>query len=100
MAFTGLQDLSGFSVEQLYDVYLAIAKADWKWRRTAVYGAAEPPPGHAMFRPLSFDVFALRMKSAASIVHGEQTLQNRLARQAAAYKVDVAAIASAKVRAA
>lgn len=100
MAFTGLQDLSGFNVEQMYDVYLAIAKADWKWRRTAVYGAAEPPPGHAMFRPLSFDVFAQRMASAASVVGGEKTLRSRLARQAAAYKVDAMKVVPAKAIAA
>jgi hypothetical protein len=100
VAFTGLQDLSDFGVEALYGVYLAIAEADWKWRRTAVYGAADPPPGHAMFRPLSFDVFAQRMQATAAITHGEQTLRRRLSRQAAAYRVDVGQVASAQASAA
>ncbi len=93
MAFTGLQDLSGYSVKQLYDVYMAVAEADWKWRRTAVYGATEPPPGHAMFRPLSFDVFAQRIETAGTMEDGDASLRDRLARQAAAYRVDVVASA-------
>lgn len=94
MAINGLKDLSRLNVGQLYAVYLGIARADWMWRRVAVYGVAEPPPGHASFRPLPFHVFEQRMTSAASVLRGDETLRRRLARQAAAYGVDVdAAIA-------
>ncbi|MGB7325307.1 MAG: hypothetical protein WBD31_10590 [Rubripirellula sp.] len=97
---TGLQDLSKLSVTQLYAVYLGIARADWKWRRTAVYGAAAPPPGHASFRPLTFDVFQERMATASSVLRGDESLRARLSRQAAAYRVDVDAAISSHSQAA
>ncbi|TWU58446.1 hypothetical protein Poly51_12240 [Rubripirellula tenax] len=96
MAINGLQDLSKLSIAQMYAVYLSIARADWMWRRAAVYGVAEPPPGHAAFRPLAYEVFEQRMNLASTVFRGDQSLRDRLSRQAAAYRVDVqAAIAGA-----
>lgn len=100
VAIEGLKDLSKLNVTQLYAVYLGIARADWMWRRVAVYGVAEPPPGHASFRPLPYDVFEQRMKSAESVLRGDETLRGRLARQAAAYGVDVEAAIAGRAQAA
>ncbi|WP_145176532.1 hypothetical protein [Rubripirellula lacrimiformis] len=82
--------MSNLSVEQLYSVYLAVARADWLWRRRAVYGATTPPPGHAEFRPLAFPVFKLRMDTVASVLRGDTILRERLSRQASAYGIDIA----------
>lgn len=89
VAIKGLEDLVGLDVDQLYAVYLGIARADWNWRRMATYGKAEPPPGHAQFRPLPFAVFEQRMVAAEQTVGGGSVLRQRLSRQAAAYGVCV-----------
>ena len=89
MAIDSLQDLSNLTIAELYGVYLAIAKADHRWRSRAMYGEETPPPGHSEFRPLSQSHFAERFAAAANIVGGEATFRARLARQAAAYRVDV-----------
>lgn len=95
VAINGLKDLSNLSVAQLYSVYLGVAHADWMWRRSAAYGVAEPPTGHATFRPLAFGVFEQRVAVANSQFPGDDSLRARLARQAAAYRVDIdAAVAS------
>ncbi len=47
MAIEGLQDLSQLTVEELYAVYVDIAESDLIWRRRAMYGDTQPPPGHS-----------------------------------------------------
>ena len=91
MAFDKLADLSDLSCGQLYVVYLAIARSDHHWRLRARYGQATPPSGHAEFRPLAEAQFVDRLQKAQTIAGGEAILRGRLARQAAAYQVDVAA---------
>ncbi len=89
MAIEGLQDLSQLTVVELYAVYVEIAKSDFKWRRKAMYGDTQPPPGHSEIRPLPFDLFHQRFLAAQTTVGGESRLRQRLSRQAAAYRVDV-----------
>ncbi len=78
VAINGLKDLSNLSVAQLYSVYLGVAHADWMWRRSAAYGVAEPPTGHATFRPLAFGVFEQRVAVANSQFPGDDSLRARL----------------------
>ena len=89
MAIDSLEDLSSLSTAQLYAVYVAIARADHKWRIRALYGDQVRPAGHSEFRPLPMVHFEHRLTVAREIVGGEQSLRGRLARQAAAYQIDV-----------
>lgn len=91
MAIESLTDLTGLSFAELYAVYLAIARSDHQWRVRTLYGDAEPPLGHVEFRPLSESQFNQRLEMARTIPGGETLLRCRLARQAAAYQVDVQA---------
>ena len=91
MAIESLSDLSDLSFTELYAVYLAIAKSDHQWRLQTMYGEQEPPLGHAEFRPLTASQFNERLDKARTIPGGETLLRCRLARQAAAYQVDVPA---------
>jgi hypothetical protein len=89
MAIESLEDLSSLSVAELYSVYVAIARADHRWRIRALYGDQPRPAGHSEFRPLPMVHFEDRLRSAREIVGGEKSLRARLSRQAAAYKIDV-----------
>ena len=89
MAIESLADLSDLSFAELYAVYLAIAQSDHDWRVRTMYGQSGPPTGHVEFRPLSEAQFLQRVQKAKSISGGELMLRNRLARQAAAYGVDI-----------
>lgn len=89
MAIESLKDLSSLSLTELYTVYVAIAKADHRWRIRAMYGDQARPQGHSEFRPLPMHHFAERFAAAEKIVGGDRSLRGRLARQAAAYKIDV-----------
>ena len=91
MAIQSLQDLSELSLSELYTVYLAIARADHKWRIRAMYGDQPRPIGHSVFRPLPMVHFEHRLDAAQGIVGGERSLRARLSRQAAAYRIDVPA---------
>ncbi len=91
MPIDSLQDLSGLNSSELYAVYLAIALADHKWRLQTIYGQSSPPPGHCEFRPLKVDQFDARLTKARTLSDGEAMFRARLARQAAAYRVDVSA---------
>ncbi len=91
MAIQSLQDLSNLSISELYTVYLGIARADHKWRVRAMYGDQPRPIGHSVFRPLPLVHFAQRLEAAQGIVGGERSLRSRLARQAAAYRIDIQA---------
>lgn len=91
MAIQSLADLSGLSFTELYAVYLAIARSDHDWRVQTLYGQAGPPTGHVQFRPLSEQQFRDRVEKAQTICGGDSMLRSRLARQAAAYHVDVRA---------
>lgn len=92
MAIGPLQSLAGLSIDETYLVYVAIAEADHRHRRTAMYGQETPPPGHAPFRVVSPDCFADRLKRAASILGGEDSFLTKISRQACAYGVDVPAV--------
>lgn len=89
MSINPLHDLSRLDVNELYAVYLAIARADHQWRARAMYGEATPPRGHSIFRPLSREQFAGRLTAAQRMAGGESMLRQRLSRQAAAYGVDI-----------
>ena len=89
MPLHSLQDLSDLNSSELYAVYLAIARADHKWRVQALYGDAGPPPEHLVFRPLSIEQFDERLVTAATMAAGQSMLRQRLARQAAAYGIDI-----------
>ena len=91
MPFESLHDLSTLSSDELYMVYLAIARADHQWRVRALYGDTAPPAGHNEFRPLSRELFSERLATAKTMVGGESVLRQRLSRQAAAYGVNVEA---------
>lgn len=89
MAIESLEDLSSLSIAELYAVYVAIARADHHWRMRALYGDQTRPAGHSEFRPLSMVHFENRLVTAREVVGGEASLRARLARQAAAYQIDV-----------
>lgn len=91
MAIDALTDLSDLSCTELYTVYLAIARSDHQWRLETMYGGQKPPQGRVEFRPLSEQQFRDRLSQAQAIAGGELMLRGRLARQAAAYDVDVPA---------
>ncbi len=91
MAINSLADLSDLSFTELYAVYLAIARSDHQWRVQTLHGQQRPPLGYVEFRPLSESQFHDRLKKAQTIAGGESMLRSRLARQAAAYEVDVEA---------
>lgn len=89
MPIDSLHDLTQFDSEELYAVYLAIARADHQWRVRTLYGDEGSPAGHAEFRPLTIEQFDQRVDAANRIVGGDAMLRQRLARQAAAYNVDI-----------
>lgn len=91
MAIESLADLSELSFTELYAVYLAIARSDHRWRVQTLHGEQGPSFGHVEFRPLSEEQFRHRLNVAQTIAGGESMLRSRLARQAAAYEVDVRA---------
>ncbi len=91
MAIGPLQNLIGLETDDLYLVYVAVARADHRHRISAMYGDAGPPPGHAPFRVVSRDCFTQRMQLAAQLHGGQASLLGRLSRQAAAYGVDIPA---------
>lgn len=88
MAIGGLNDLSSLDVTELYAVYRGIAESDMNWRMRTMYGDGKPEPKQE-FRPLPFDVFQERFRAACGLENGEAMFRERLARQAAAYRVDV-----------
>ncbi len=89
MAIGPLPDVSSFSVDQLYDLYFALAEKDHAFRLQSLYGSVAPPPGHCTFRPLSRKGFTQRVLHYDSLEGGRigRSLRQRLARQAAAYGV-------------
>lgn len=89
MAIEELHDLTQLNVAELYAVYIGVAESDLNWRRRTMYGDTPPPPGHAEFRPLPFELFQQRFQAAQNTVGGDSRLRRRLSRQAAAYRVDV-----------
>lgn len=99
MAIEGLQDLSSMEVTELYAVYREIAESDRNWRLRTLHGD-DKPDVEAAFRPLSFDLFRERFEAACRLDHGESMFRERLARQAAAYAVDVDSAISRLQRAA
>lgn len=89
MAIESLRDLSKLSVTELYSVYVAIARADHRWRIQALYGDQARPAGHSEFRPLPMVHFLDRFAAAEKVPGGERSFRGRLARQAAAYRIDI-----------
>ncbi|EMI55429.1 hypothetical protein [Rhodopirellula sallentina] len=89
MAIGPLADVSALHVDQLYDLYYAVAEKDHAFRLQSQYGSVTPPAGHCEFRPLSRESFTQRVLHYDSLGAGEigQSLRTRLARQAAAYGV-------------
>ena len=94
MAIEDLQDLSHLTVVELYAIYVDVAESDLNWRRKAMYGNTQPPPGHSALRPLPFELFDQRFVAAQSASGGEARLRQRVSRQAAAYRIDVASAVS------
>lgn len=90
MAIGPLMDVSSFTIDEIYDLYYAIAEKDHAFRLQSLYGADAPPVGHCMFRPLGRESFTQRIRHYDSIDGGQigRSLRNRLARQAAAYGVE------------
>ncbi len=91
MSISLLHDFSVLDLNELYAVYVAIARADHQWCARAMYGDTTPPFGHSIFRPLSQNQFTARLTAAQELAGGESLLRQRLSRQAAAYRVDVEA---------
>jgi len=89
VAIGPFMDVSTLTVDQLYDLYFAIAEKDHAFRLLAIYGAVAPPDGHCEFRPLTRDTFTQRVLSYDSMEGGQvgRSLRQRLARQATAYGV-------------
>jgi len=83
-------DVSNWSVDRLYELYLAIAQSDHAFRMQAMYGTASPPAGHCVFRPLSREAFTQRVLHYDSLEGGliGRSLRQRLARQAFVYGID------------
>lgn len=98
VAIGPLMDVSSLTVDQLYDLYIAIAEKDHAFRLRSLYGTVAPPAGHCVFRPLSRDGFVQRVLHYDSLEGGQIgcSLRQRLARQATAYGVKKAAKATVK----
>ncbi|MCM2371991.1 hypothetical protein [Aporhodopirellula aestuarii] len=98
MAIGPLVDVTSFTVDQLYDLYYAVAEKDHAFRLQSLYGEVPPPVGHCVFRPLSREGFTQRVLHYDSLDGGQigRSLRNRLARQAAAYGVKVSKVTSTK----
>ena len=92
MAIEIQHDLSNLTVDELYVVYRAVAIADHQMRTEALYGDVKPPPGHYEHRPLPRADFGERFRAAERLVGGPANFRGRLARQAAAYRVDTVAV--------
>lgn len=90
MAIGPLMDVSSFTVDEIYDLYYAIAEKDHAFRLQSLYGADAPPAGHCEFRPLTRDAFMQRVRHYDSLDGGQisRSLRERLSRQAAAYAVE------------
>ncbi len=75
------------SVDDLYAVYLEIAKRDHSVRIAALYGKQAPPPGHTPFRPLPREHFDARFYSSTQVAGGETIFRRQLSRLARVYGV-------------
>ncbi len=84
------------SEDQLYSVYLEVARRDHDWRIRALYGDQQRPVSHTPFRPLCQNVFHQRRRAAYQVPQGAERFQQQLLRRAYYYRVDVSqAIAGA-----
>lgn len=92
MAIPTRHDLSLLTVDELYAVYLAVARADHRMRTESLYGSSEPPRGHYEHRPLPPADFAERLRLAGRMAGGDAGFRGRIARQAAAYEIDIPAV--------
>lgn len=90
MAIGPLMDVSSLTIDEIYDLYYAIAEKDHAFRLRSLYGVDAPPAGHCVFRPLCRDSFTHRVRHYDSLDGGQigRSLRERLARQAAAYGVE------------
>lgn len=76
--------------QELFVIYLEVARADHAWRCRSFYGDQTPPEGHTPFRPLNAAIFAERFRGACMLADGHQRFQAQLLRRASFYKVDTA----------
>ncbi|TWT56395.1 hypothetical protein [Allorhodopirellula solitaria] len=99
MAIDSLLDVSGFSTDEMYDLYYAIAEKDHAFRLQSLYGDVPPPAGHCEFRPLCREGFTERVAHYDSLDEGRigRSLRERLARQASAYGV-ASSVSQGRVR--
>ncbi|TWU19703.1 hypothetical protein [Allorhodopirellula heiligendammensis] len=83
-------DVSSFTIDEIYDLYYAIAEKDHAFRLQSLYGNEAPPVGHCEFRPLCRESFKRRIDHYDALDQGQigRSLRERLARQAAAYGVE------------
>lgn len=95
-------DVSSFTIDEIYDLYYAIAEKDHAFRMQSLYGAASPPVGHCEFRPLCRESFTQRIRHYDTLDGGQigRSLRDRLARQAAAYGVEYQSTQQVRRRAA
>ncbi|MEM9365469.1 MAG: hypothetical protein AAGD07_05695 [Planctomycetota bacterium] len=92
MAFGPLPDLIDAPVERLYEVYLQTMERDHAFRLQAIYGDQPVPEGFHELHPMSLDDFVKRVRNHESAPQYATGLRRQIARQAAAYGVDVNAI--------
>jgi hypothetical protein len=85
-------DLSDLTAEQLFKIYLAIADADRRWRIRSSHGDQQPADRCCDWSPLRREQFLQRVEQSRLVAQGEQMLRQRLARQAATYRVDVESV--------
>ena len=82
---------SPLSLNDLYAVYLEVARRDHAWRISAMYGQTPPPAGHSPLRLLPFEDFRERYEAALRVPGGHAVFEGQMLRRARAYGVDVQA---------
>lgn len=90
MTQTAPQSQRLLNEQELFAIYLEVARADHAWRRRSFYGDQTPPESHTPFRPLNAAIFSERFRGACTLADGHQRFQAQLLRRASFYKVDTA----------
>ena len=87
-------------LDDLYALYLEVARRDHAWRIRALYGEVAPPEGHTPLRLLSMLHFRERYEAALRVPGGHTVFEAQMLRRARAYGIDVRSALSSLRRAA
>ena len=91
---------TALALNDLYAIYLEVARRDHAWRIHALYGETQRPAGHTPLRLLPMEHFRQRYEAALRTPNGHAVFEAQMLRRARAYGVDIQAALGSLRRAA